>query len=223
VILLPSVLAADFGHLADEVARAERGGAGAIHADVMDGHFVPNLSLGLPVIESIRRVCGLRFDCHLMMTNAHAYFEALAAAGGDLVTVHVEVYPDPTRTARIARDAGLAFGLVVNPPTPFAAVEPFVELCDVILVMSVNPGFGGQSFIPEVLAKVEAARKTVDSMGLATDIQIDGGITPATAPRARSAGANVFVAGSAIFRQPDPVEAVRALRRAVESVNDTDP
>jgi ribulose-phosphate 3-epimerase len=213
--IAPSLLAADFAHLADDVARIEPH-VDLLHVDVMDGHFVPNLSFGMPVIESLRGTTGLFFDCHLMVTNPISLFEPLRQAGGDLVTIHIEVHPDPTDAAREARAAGLDFGLVISPPTPFAAVEPFIELCDLLLVMSVHPGFGGQAFIPEVLPKVEAARKFIDSHGLATDIEIDGGITTETAVPARRAGAEVFVAGTGIFRAPDPVAAARELRRAVE-------
>ncbi|HSG80509.1 MAG TPA: ribulose-phosphate 3-epimerase [Acidimicrobiia bacterium] len=211
--IAPSMLAADFTKLGEEVKRIEDH-IDFLHVDVMDGHFVPNLSFGMPVIESLRAVTDLYFDCHLMVTNPVSLFEPLAAAGASLVTIHVEVHPDPTGPARVARELGLDFGLVINPPTPFEAVEPFVELCDLLLVMSVHPGFGGQAFIPEVLPKVEAARKWVDSHGLSADIEIDGGITPATAPLARDAGANAFVAGTAIFRAPDPVAAVHELRIA---------
>ncbi len=213
--IAPSLLAADLAYLADEVARVEQH-VDLLHVDVMDGHFVPNLTFGIPVISSLRPTTGLAFDCHLMVTNPISLFEPIAAAGGDLVTVHIEVHPDPTQAAAAARSAGLGFGLVINPPTPFEAVEPFVELCDLLLVMSVHPGFGGQAFIPEVLPKVESARKFIDSHGLSTDIEIDGGITVETAPPARRAGADVFVAGTGIFRAPDPVRAARELRRAVE-------
>jgi ribulose-phosphate 3-epimerase len=213
----PSLLAADFSRLAEEVGRIEPH-VDFLHVDVMDGHFVPNLTLGMPVIESLRPVTGLYFDCHLMVTNPASLFAPLEEAGADLVTVHIEVHPDPTPVAARARELGMDFGLVINPPTPFAAVEPFVELCDWLLVMSVHPGFGGQAFIPEVLPKVEAARKWVDSHGLAADIEIDGGITPDTARLARSAGADLFVAGTAIFRAPDPVEAAQGLRAAVDEV-----
>jgi ribulose-phosphate 3-epimerase len=213
----PSLLAADFSRLADEVGRVEEH-VDFLHVDVMDGHFVPNLSFGMPVIESLRPVTGLFFDCHLMVTNPVSLLAPLKEAGADLVTVHIEVHPDPTLLAARARELGLDFGVVVNPPTPFAAVEPFVELCDWLLVMSVHPGFGGQAFLPEVLPKVEAAREWVDSHGLATDIEIDGGITPETARLARSAGADLFVAGTAIFRAPDPVKAAQGLRAAVDEV-----
>ena len=213
--IAPSLLAADFAHLADDVARVASH-VDLLHIDVMDGHFVPNLTFGMPVIESLRASTDLYFDCHLMVTNPISLFEPLVAAGGDLATVHIEVHPDPTAAAAAARAAGLDFGVVLSPTTPFAAVEPFLELCDLLLVMSVEPGFGGQGFIPEVLPKVEAARKRVDSEGLAADIQIDGGITPATARLARDAGANVFVAGTAIFGAPDPVAAVEQLRVAVD-------
>ncbi len=215
--LAPSILAADFARLGEEVARVEPY-VDLLHIDVMDGHFVPNLSLGIPVIASLRKASSLYFDCHLMTTNPDAYLPELAAAGADLAVVHIEVLPDPTQAAERARRAGLDFGLVLSPPTPFEAVAPFVELCDLLLVMSVHPGFGGQEFMPEVLPKVHEARQWVDSHGLTVDIEIDGGITPETARPAREAGADVLVAGSAIFRAPDPVEAVHRLRAAVEEV-----
>jgi ribulose-phosphate 3-epimerase len=189
-----------------------------LHLDVMDGHFVPNLSFGMPVIESLRAVTDLYFDCHLMVTNPISLFEPLAGAGANLVSIHIEVHPDPTRAAEKARELALDFGLVIDPGTPFEAVVPFVELCDLLLVMAVQPGFGGQGFIPDVLPKIEAARKFIDSAGLITDIEIDGGITPETARRARDAGADVFVAGTAIFRAPDPVAAVERLRTAVDGM-----
>lgn len=209
--IAPSILAADFARLGDDVA-AIANHVDMLHIDVMDGHFVPNISLGIPVIESLRRVTDLPFDCHLMMTNPDAYFEPLKAAGADIVTVHLEVFPDPTSVAQRAREAGLRFGLVINPPTPFAAVEPYVDLCDMVLVMSVNPGFGGQVFIEGVLGKIEAARKLVDSRGLSTDVEIDGGIGPDNIGLAREAGADVFVAGSSIFRAKDPVAAIQEMR-----------
>jgi ribulose-phosphate 3-epimerase len=209
--IAPSILAADFARLGEEVA-AIADHVDMLHIDVMDGHFVPNISLGIPVIESLRPVTDLPFDCHLMMTNPDAYFGPLKAAGADIVTVHVEVFPDPTSVAQRARDEGLRFGLVVNPPTPFEAVEPYVELCDMVLVMSVNPGFGGQKFIGGVLEKIESARKLVDSRGLPTDVEIDGGIGPDNIGLARDAGADVFVAGSSIFRADDPIAAIEAMR-----------
>ncbi len=187
-----------------------------LHIDVMDGHFVANVSLGPPVIRCIRPVTELPFDCHLMMTNADAYFDSLREVGADLVTIHIEAYPDPTRAASQARELGLGFGLVLNPPTPMAAVEPFLDLCDLVLVMSVHPGFGGQAFIPATLATVRSLRETLDRRSLAVDIQIDGGIDPDTIGAAREAGADVFVAGSAIFGAADPVAAVEALRRSAE-------
>lgn len=212
--IAPSLLAADFAHLGDEVARIADH-VDLLHVDVMDGHFVPNISLGMPVIESLRATTELPFDCHLMTTNPDAYLEQLAAAGATLVTVHLEVFPDPGVVAARAREVGLGFGLVLNPPTPYEAVDPFLELCDMVLVMSVNPGFGGQSFIPDVLTKIEKARETIDSRALPVDIEIDGGITPTTAPLARRAGADVFVAGTAIFRAPDPIAAIEDLRTSV--------
>jgi len=187
-----------------------------LHLDVMDGHFVPNISFGMPVIAALRPETDLYFDCHLMTTNPAAYVTEFAEAGADLLTMHIEAVPDPTDAAAATRDAGLDFGLVLNPATPFEAVAPFLELCDVLLVMSVEPGFGGQAFMPEVLPKVEKAREWVESKGLEVDIQIDGGITTSTAPRAKDAGANVFVAGTAIFGADDPAAAATDLRRVIE-------
>ncbi len=212
--IAPSILAADFARLGDEVARIADH-VDLLHIDVMDGHFVPNLSLGYPVIKSLRATTDLYFDCHLMTANPDAYLDELVEAGGNLFSAHLEVFPDPRSVASKVTEAGLEFGLVINPQTPFAGLAPFVELCHQIVIMSVEPGFGGQSFMPEVLGKVELARKWVDDHGLTTDIQIDGGITPETAPSAHAAGANVFVAGSAIFRRDDPVAAIAALREAV--------
>jgi len=214
--IAPSILAADFARLGEEVKAVEEV-VDMLHIDVMDGHFVPNISIGIPVIRSLRAVTDLPFDCHLMTTNPDVYFEPLAEAGATGVTVHLEVFPDPTEVARQARQAGLGFGIVVNPATPYEAMDPFVELCDMVLVMSVNPGFGGQSFIPEVLTKIERAREVIDSRGLDVDVEIDGGIGPDTIGRARQAGVDVFVVGSAIFRQPDPAGAVAALREVIDN------
>ncbi len=212
--IAPSILAADFARLADEIAPIEPF-VDWWHVDVMDGHFVPNLALGMPVIASLRAVTDLPLDCHMMTTNAGDYVGSLRDAGADQITVHIEAYPDPTDVAGRVHAAGLRFGLVMNPPTPVEAVLPYLGACDVALVMSVNPGFGGQGFLDGVLSKVERLRKWVDSSGSGTDIQIDGGIGPDTARLARDAGANVFVAGTAVFRAPDPVAAVHELRRAI--------
>ncbi len=212
--IAPSILSADFGHLADEIARVEDE-VDLIHVDIMDGHFVPNLTIGIPVVRSLRGLTGLPLDCHMMTLNPDFYFEDLAAAGADSVTVHIEVFPDPTGAAAAARDAGLAFGLAINPPTPYEAIEPFIEIADMVLVMSVNPGFGGQGFIEEILPKLERVRKSIDSAGLPTDIEIDGGIGPDTIRSARDVGAEVFVAGTSIFRAPDPLAAVREMRATI--------
>ncbi len=211
--IAPSLLAADFSALATAIAQVEDD-ADLLHLDVMDGHFVPNITFGMPVISSIRRVSELPFDCHIMTTNPTVYLEELVEAGADIVTVHLEAVPDPTAAIAEAEKLGLGFGVVISPHTPFAAMEPFVEACRMVVIMSVHPGFGGQTFIPEVLPKVEQARKWVDFHGLGTDVQIDGGITTETAPQAAAAGANVLVAGSAVFGRDDPAEAIRSLRAA---------
>jgi ribulose-phosphate 3-epimerase len=216
MLIAPSILAADFARLGEEVNKVAPY-IDLLHVDVMDGHFVPNISLGLPVIESLRAATDIKFDCHLMMLNPDVYFAPLRKAGADMVTVHLEVFPDPTEVAARARGEGLEFGIAINPPTSFAALEPYMDLCDMIVVMAVHPGFGGQSFIYDVLEKVEKARNFVESNDLLTDIEVDGGIGAANIERVRDAGANVFVAGSSVFGTADSIEAVRQLRKALES------
>ncbi len=216
VKIAPSLLAADFARLADDVQRVAPV-VDWLHLDVMDGHFVPNISFGIPVIESLRGVTDLYFDCHIMTTNPDAYLPELAKAGVNLVSVHIEAVPNPVRAMARARENGLDFGLVLNPGTPFAAVAPYVGQCDLIVVMSVEPGYGGQTFIPEVLPKIESAREWVESHELSADIQVDGGITPDNAGTVISAGATVLVAGTAVFRSEDPPAAVQALRRTTRT------
>jgi ribulose-phosphate 3-epimerase len=214
--IAPSLLAADFTRLAEDVRRVAPV-IDWLHLDVMDGHFVPNISFGIPVIEALRSITDVFFDCHIMTTNPDAYLTELAKAGINQATVHIEAVPDPTRAMERARDNGLAFGVVLNPGTPFAAVAPYVEISDVVVIMSVEPGHGGQAFLPEVLPKVQDAREWVESRGLTADIQVDGGITPENAGQVISAGATVLVAGTAVFRADDPPAAVDALRRAAEN------
>ena len=214
--IAPSLLAANFARLEDEISLIEPY-VEWLHLDVMDGHFVPNISFGMPVIKSLRRLSSLKFDCHMMTTNPDTYLSDLVDSGADLVTMHIEAIPDPTGPAKRAAEVGVEFGLVINPITPFDAVAPHVEICSAIVVMSVEPGFGGQSFMPEVLPKVEMAREWVENRGLTADIQVDGGITPENAGVAAQAGATVLVAGSSVFRAPDPVKAVEEIRRAIGS------
>ena len=185
-----------------------------LHVDVMDGHFVPNVTIGPPVVASLRRHSSLFFDCHLMMTEPGRYLDDFARAGADGCTVHVEVGDTDELVAHM-RALGLRAGLALNPDTPFDAVEPYLDQVDLVLCMTVFPGFGGQSFIGEVMSKVTQVRAAVEADGLALDIEVDGGIDPETAPVAARAGANVFVAGSAIFGHERPWEAAEAIRAAV--------
>lgn len=215
VRLAPSILSADFAALGDEID-AVTPQADWLHVDVMDGHFVPNLTIGPPVVKSIRRHTRLPLDCHLMMTNPGKYLEAFRDAGADRCSVHVEIGDTAVLCAQM-RALGLGVGLAINPETPLETVEPWLDRIDVLLVMTVHPGFGGQHFMPEVVPKVAAAQRALRAGGHAAVIEVDGGIDRDTVGLVARAGAEVFVAGSAIFGHDDPVGAAAELRRAAEA------
>jgi ribulose-phosphate 3-epimerase len=213
VRIAPSILAADFGRLAEEVRAVERAGADWIHVDVMDGHFVPNLTLGPVVVEALRAATRLPLDVHLMIEAPERSLEAYVRAGADRVGVHVETCPHLHRTLAQIREAGAKACVVLNPATPADAVRPVLGDVDQVLVMSVNPGFGGQKFIPGVLAKIEQLRRWTREAEREIEIEVDGGIGPGTVGAAARAGANVFVAGTAVFRASDYAAAIADLRK----------
>jgi len=214
VRIAPSVLASDFARLADEVARVEAGGADFIHVDVMDGHFVPNITVGVPVVAALRRVTSLPLDVHLMIANPDRYLEAFAGAGASILTVHAEAATHLHRTVTRIRQLGMQAGVAINPATPVECVRDVANEIDLLLVMSVNPGFGGQSFIPRSIEKVAAAKALLHLGGRPVEIEVDGGVDCTNAARLVRAGATILVAGVSVFGTPDPAAATRALREA---------
>ncbi|MBO4926856.1 MAG: ribulose-phosphate 3-epimerase [Clostridiales bacterium] len=210
VVIAPSILAADFGHLYEEIKKVEAA-TSFLHIDVMDGHYVPNITFGVPVVESIRKGTNMVFDVHLMVTNPMDFFEPFAKAGADMLTFHVETVDDPVEAIGKVRKLGKRVGISIHPDTPIEKVLPYAPMCDLVLIMSVRPGFGGQHFMEEALARIAAVRKVIDEAVSDTIISVDGGICDKTAPRVVSAGANYLVAGSAVFSKDDHAAAVREL------------
>jgi ribulose-phosphate 3-epimerase len=210
--IAPSILSADFARLGDELRAVEKAGADMIHFDVMDGHFVPNLSIGIPVLESVRKVTKLPIDAHLMISEPARYVEAFVKAGADSISVHCEVCPDIPAMAKRIHDLGARASIGINPETNADKVLPFAEHLDMILVMSVHPGFGGQEFIPAALDKLRYIRRELQRRGLTIDVEIDGGVKLDNIAEIKAAGANVFVSGSGIFGQPDYGEIINQMR-----------
>ena len=214
VLVAPSILSADFAALGEAMAAAERGGADLIHVDVMDGHFVPNITIGPPVVQSIRRVATVPIDVHLMITDPDRYIDAFAQAGASMISVHVEVLPHLHRTVHAIKALGAKAGVVLNPSTPVSTLEEIAGDVDFVLVMSVNPGFGGQSFIPRSDIKVREARALLDRAGNQAPVEIDGGIDRHNVSCVVAAGARIIVAGSAVFHSGNPERATRELKAA---------
>jgi ribulose-phosphate 3-epimerase len=212
--IAPSILSADFSCLGDQIQAVERGGASILHVDVMDGHFVPNITVGLPVVKSLAKFTRLPIDTHLMITEPGTYAVQFVEAGAQMVSVHVEVDAHLHRTAMAIKAAGAQAGVVLNPSTPAGAVEEALQFVDYVLVMSVNPGFGGQQFIPQTLDKVKRLRQMIVERQLNVRIEIDGGVDRSNIEKVVAAGAEIIVAGSAIFGKPDAEAAVRELRDA---------
>ncbi|MCH6267132.1 MULTISPECIES: ribulose-phosphate 3-epimerase [Neobacillus] len=212
VKIAPSILSADFAKLGEEIIAVEKGGADYIHVDVMDGHFVPNITIGPLIVEAIRPVTKLPLDVHLMIENPDQYIEAFAKAGADYITVHVEACRHLHRTIQNIKSYGVKAGVVLNPATPVESIQHIIGDIDMVLLMSVNPGFGGQKFIPEVLPKIKKVKQMAVEKGVEIEIEIDGGVNPETAKLCIEAGANVLVAGSAIYNQADYAKAISHIR-----------
>jgi ribulose-phosphate 3-epimerase len=214
ILIAPSILAANFAALGEAIALGEAGGADLIHVDVMDGHFVPNLTVGIPVVASLKKVAKVPLDVHLMIEDPDRYAEAFVAAGAARLSVHVEVLPHLHRSLQFIKSLGAKAGAAINPSTPVSALEEVAADLDHVLVMSVNPGFGGQTFIPRSESKIRAIRAMLDAAGNSAPIEVDGGVDSSNVGRLVAAGASIFVAGAAIFGAPDPAAATRALRAA---------
>lgn len=216
--IAPSILSADFARLGEEVAAVDRAGADYIHVDVMDGHFVPNITIGPLVVESLRQVTSKPLDVHLMIANPERYIADFARAGADIITVHQEASSHLHRTVQLIKSLGKRAGVSLNPATPVETLDVILDELDLVLVMSVNPGFGGQAFIPSALAKIRALRRHIDQRGLAAEIEVDGGVKVDNSAEVAAAGADVLVAGSAVFCTSDYAATITALRRAAQSV-----
>ncbi len=214
IIIAPSILSADFGRLNDEVKAVEQAGADWIHVDVMDGHFVPNITIGPAVVESVRKATDLPLDVHLMIENADAYIKDFASAGSDIITVHVEACPHLNRTIQLIKDQDVKAGVVLNPATPLSSLEEILHEIDMVLLMSVNPGFGGQSFIPSMLDKIQNLSEVMSHYDHPMELEVDGGIKADNAGEIKQSGASVLVVGSAIFNAKDYKKAIKSLREA---------
>lgn len=215
--IAPSILSADFSRLGEEIRAVDQAGAEVIHVDVMDGHFVPNITIGPLVVRAVRQVTERVLDVHLMIENADRYLESFAEAGADWITVHVEACPHLHRTVSRIRELGKKAGVVLNPATPLESLDFILEEVDLVMLMSVNPGFGGQSFISSTLRKIDRLKHRIDELGLAVGIEVDGGISAATIAPVAEAGANIFVAGSAIYGKADYQAVIREMRVLAEA------
>ncbi|MDY0262238.1 ribulose-phosphate 3-epimerase [Syntrophotalea acetylenica] len=212
--IAPSILSADFSRLGEEIAAIESGGADYVHVDVMDGHFVPNITIGPLVVEAARRVTDLPLDVHLMIENPDSYIPAFAKAGADIITVHYEASTHLHRTVQLIHSLGKKAGVSINPATPVSCLDIILEELELVLIMSVNPGFGGQQFIPVCLSKIEALRKEIDRRGLPVELEVDGGVKLDNIARIAAAGADVMVAGSAVYGTEDYAATIAALKAA---------
>lgn len=221
-LIAPSILSADFARLGDEIEAIEKGGADWVHVDVMDGHFVPNITIGPPVVTSVRKITGLPLDVHLMIEDPDRYIASFAEAGADIITVHVEAATHLHRSIQFIKDQGCKAGVSLNPATPLSALDYILPQLDMVLIMSVNPGFGGQKFIPAVLPKIRHLRELILEGGLEVEIQVDGGVNRSTIVEAAEAGANIFVAGNAVFSTEDYGKTIVALRSLAEFADQTD-
>ncbi len=223
VLIAPSILSADFARLAEEIAAVEQAGADLLHVDVMDGHFVPNLTVGPPIVESLKKVTRLPLDVHLMITNADAFIPEFVEAGADYLTVHVEACPHLHRTIQSIKERGIKAGVTLNPATPISSLQDILGDVDLVLIMSVNPGFGGQKFIPSVLKKISDARTMLDRINSHALLEVDGGVKVENTKAIVAAGATTLVAGSAIFSQRDYKATIAALRAAAQTASPSTP